>query len=217
MHLDRPSLQLSADEVGQLAPVTVVDRIDRTLRMRPVRVLLQRLKQSVAVAPEHREAEPLGVVRHVRQQPLRLLPDRFAVAGDWPRPLRRALVDRQRTYAVGDLRHQLHHGGAGADHGHALALDLQALGPVRRVEANALEAAGAVNARQLRIAQLADGADEKARAHDAVAVGPAQLRDPLPGLFVPRRAHQLRREADVLAQAGRVDHPPQIGQNLLAA
>ena len=185
--------------------------------MRPVGVLLQGPQQPVAVAPEHVEAEPGRVVRRMGQQPLCAGHDRVGVAGDRPRPLRRALVHGHRLHAVGDLGQQLHHGGAGANHRDALAVDRQALGPLRRMEAHAGEVGRAFDARDLRVAQLPDGADEEARAQLRLAIGPLQARHPLARVVVPAGAHQPRREADVPAQADGLDHLQQVGHDVFAA
>ena len=96
------------------------------------------------------------------EQPLRTLGDRLGIALDRPRPLRSALIDRHRSHAIGDRGHQLHRGGAGADHGHVFALDVDIFVPQRGMQPQAVKVLLPVEMSRQGIVQLADRAHQRA-------------------------------------------------------
>ena len=89
---------------------------------------------------------------------------------------------------LGHLLDGLHAGGAGADHGHALAREADRLvRPARGVKGLALEVVDARDARHGRRGQRADGGDQEARAMPA-----AVLQRDVPAV---RRLVEVRRGA----------------------
>ena len=153
-------LQFGFDEVREFLAMPVVALVDGAVGMRPVRILAQEGQQAVAVAPEHVEAVPLHVKRQMREQPLRAFGDGIGIARDRTRPLRRTLVDGDRRHAVGDRRHELHRGRAGADDGDVLAVDLDVVGPQCRMEYRSGEVFFTLEMGARWVIQLADRADE---------------------------------------------------------
>ena len=194
----------------------VVALVDGALRMRPGRVLAQERQQAVAIAPEHVEAVPLHIERQMREQPARAVADRIGIALDGPRPLRAALIDRDRRDAVGDRRHQLHRGRAGADHGDMLAVELDVVRPQRRMQDRALEVFLALEAGAGGIVELADGRDQRGGFKGFFAALRLQRRDPAPLAFVPARRCQLGIDAQMLADAVFLGDLLQIAEHLLA-
>ena len=75
--------------------------------------------------------------------------------------MRSALINRDRGHAVGDGRHELHRGGAGADHGDTLAVKLDIAGPQRRMQRLALEVFFALEMGGRGVIELADRADQR--------------------------------------------------------
>src|SRR5689334_265934 len=85
-------------------------------------------------------------------------------------PVRRALEYGQVPDLAGDGLDGLHAGGAGADHGDALALEIdRLLRPARGVEGLALEIVAALDARQGWCRQRSDRGDQEAR-REAAAI-----------------------------------------------
>ena len=154
-------LQFRQDELRQLLAVPVVALVDGAIGMRPGRILAQERQQPVAIAPEHVEAIPLHVKRQMREQPLRALGDRIGIALHRPRPLRGALIDGDRGHAVGDRRHELHRGGAGADHGDMLAVELDVVGPQRRMQHRSRKILVALEMGGGGVIELADRTDQR--------------------------------------------------------
>ena len=86
-------------------------------------------------------------------------------------PVRRALEYGEMADFAGDGLDGLHAGGAGADHGDALALEVDRLfRPARGVERASLETVAALDARQGRRRQRADRRDQEARREAAAVV-----------------------------------------------
>src|SRR5437667_408827 len=76
------------------------------------------------------------------------------------RPLRGALVDGDRRHAVGNRWHQLHRSRAGADHGDALAVELDVVRPQCGMQDRAFEILLTPEMRARGIVELADRADQ---------------------------------------------------------
>jgi hypothetical protein len=149
------------------------------------------------------------------EQPLRAFADRMGIAGHRPRPLRRALIHRDGSDLVGDARHQLHGGGAGADDSDMLSRKIEVGRPVCRVKHPAGEIVGAVEACHLRIVQLADRADQHRRFDRFGSRRRLQRRYPALAGFVPSRSGQPRVEPDMGANAEFVRDLLQIVLNFL--
>src|SRR5216683_1333221 len=177
----------------------VIAFIDGAIGMRPVRVLAQEGQQPVAIAPEHVEAIPLHVKRQMREQPSRAFADGIGIARDRTRPLRRPLIYRDGSHAIGDRRHELHRGGAGADHRHAFAVELDIVRPQRGVEHQAGKILLALEMSRRWIVELADRADQDRRLEILHALVGFQRRDPAASGLIPARRGQSGVEADVAA------------------
>jgi hypothetical protein len=183
--------------------------------MRPVRVDYERAVQAVGIAPEQREPVPRGVVGEVVEQPLLALADRAVVLGDRHHPLRRALVDRQVARRLRDRRGSLHRARARADERHALALQVEAVRPARRVEQGARERVEAFDRRQLGTVDVADSGDDHAAVDlvDAPA-GVGERRAPALGALVVARAQDARVAANPVADATGVENLVDVRQDL---
>ena len=209
------AFQFGQDEIRQLFAMPIVAGIDGAVGIRPVRVLAQERQQAVAVAPEHVEAIPFRVIRHVRQQPLRTVGYPVRIAGDRPRPLRGSLIDRDGRNFIGDVRHELHGGRTGSDHRHALALEIEPLRPARRMKYLAREILGAFEVGHGGIVQLADGADEDGRGYFLRPIRRFKRRDPAFCRLVPVRRGQAGVEPDVFANAELVGNVLQVIEDFL--
>jgi hypothetical protein len=75
--------------------------------------------------------------------------------------LRGPLIDGDRSDAVGDRRHQLHCGRAGADDRDVLAVELDVVGPEGGMQRQALEILFALEVGGRGIVELADRADQR--------------------------------------------------------
>ncbi len=107
-------------------------------------------------------------------QPLQLVGHRVVVVGGRPHPGRGPLEEQQLADDRGDLGHELHGAGAGADHRHALPGQIDVVIPPGRVERRALEGAEAGDRRrQVGPVELAHRTDDGVgHDHLRVAVGP---------------------------------------------
>src|SRR4029079_19194885 len=86
-------------------------------------------------------------------------------------PVRRALEHGEMADVPGDGLDGLHAGGAGADHGDALALEVDGfMRPARGVERFALETVAALDARQCRGRRRTNPWNQEARTKDAATV-----------------------------------------------
>ena len=185
-------LQFGQNEVRQFLAVPVVALVDGAIGMRPGRILAQERQQPVAVTPEHVEAIPLHVKRQMREQPSRAFGDRIGIACDRPRPLRGALIDGDRSDAIGDRRHELHRGGAGADHGDMLAVQLDVVRPQRGMEFRPGKFFLALEMRAARIVELTDRADETVDFEVSPPSPVSRRRNPAPLALVPARRRSVR-------------------------
>ncbi len=109
----------------------------------------------------------------------------------------RALEDMQLAHLASDGGHELDGRCAGADHRHALAGQLHAVVPARRVEAGAGEVLDAGDGRQRRPAELAGAADQELRGQPLAAL---QLHPPALAGFVPRGRGDFAVEAHMAQQ-----------------
>ena len=100
-------VELCQEMISHLLAVTFVGSIDG-VRVLPIRVFPQEREETVAVPPQHDEAEPRRIERQVLEQPLRAFGNWFVIAGDRSRPLRRALIHGEFGDLVRDRRDNLH-------------------------------------------------------------------------------------------------------------
>src|SRR5216684_4362225 len=135
----------------------------------------------------------------MREQPSRAFADGIGIARDRTRPLRRPLIYRDGSHAIGDRRHELHRGGAGADHRDAFAVELDVVRPQRGMEHQAGKILFALEMSWRRIVELADRADQDRRLEIFHALVGFQRRDPAALGLVPARRRQSGVEADVAA------------------
>ena len=191
------SLEFPHDVIGHLLAVEVVATIDRSLRVRPIRILLQMPEQTVGVTPRHREAVPRRVVRQVVDEPLGAVGNRVVITLDGAGPLRTALVHGECRDRVGDLRHDLHGRGAGPDHGDRPTTYIEIFGPAGTVERPSGEGVDAVDRRQFRNVQLSDRTDEDRGIDSSHLVADPDVDEPPRRVVVPHRALDRRTERDV--------------------
>ena len=127
-------------------------------------------------------------------------------------PVGRALEHREMSGGLGDLGDGLHTRGAGADDGDALAREAHRLvRPARGVERLPLESVDALDARQGRSGQRADGGDEEAGAMAAAVV---QRHGPGAGVVLPVGGGDAAAELDVAAEVELVGDVVEIAQGL---
>ena len=130
-------------------------------------------------------------------------------------PVRRALEHGEMPGGLGDLGDRLHAGGAGADHGHALAREAHRLvRPVAVWKDWPGERVHALDARQRRRRQRADGGDQKTRAVPAAVL---QRHVPAPRRLLVVGGGHTAAELDVAAQVELVGDVVEIAQRLRLA
>ncbi len=117
----------------------------------------------------------------------------------------------QVLHLLGDLRHQLHRAGAGADHRDGLALEVVTVIPARRMEGAALEILQALQLRNLRLVQLAHRRDQHLGLDDLAA---AQPDAPQRARLVPVRTQHLAAEAHMAQQVLLARHVAQVVEDL---
>src|SRR4029077_385659 len=96
------------DVLGEKLPVTIVTRVDRALRMWPVRILAQRVEYLVAELPVQLEKVPRSINREVCQQVSGAVFNGQLKLLEWRNPWWRALEHGQFSDTVCDRRHDLH-------------------------------------------------------------------------------------------------------------
>ena len=109
----------------------VVLRADRAFLVVPRGIFLHGRENAFGHPPEHREAIPLRVVRHVVQQPVFSLGNVLVVLRRHADPRRRALENHHFLRYLRHLGRELERARAGADHEHALAGRGRARAPTR--------------------------------------------------------------------------------------
>ena len=137
----------------------------------------------------------------------------------WPiilgnHPRRCALKHR---HALGDLRqlgNHLHPAGAGPDHRHLLARQVDAVIPLRGVHQGAAEVGQAVDVGELWRSEQSGGADDDVGGQCGGVPGLVQLAIPLPGVRVPADGAHSGVKHEVAAQIEVVGHRLEVGQNL---
>ena len=121
------------------------------------------VEHAVAHPPEDPEPVPLAVRRHVRVEPPQAGLDRVVVVVGRPEPRWRALEHEQLADLGRDLGDELHRARAGADHGDALAAEIDVVVPPRRVERRTRERVAPGDVGERRPVELADRADDRVR------------------------------------------------------
>ena len=204
--------ELALQEVDAAFAGALAERV-AGVRILEVRIDLRDVGDAVERAGAG--AHEVGVERQVAVEPVDLRRERRTVAGHAEQPLRRAL---EHGYVGGfqrDLGDHLVAGAAGADHRHALALQVEFLRPPRRVPRGAGEGFGAGDGGEVRAAEKADGGDHRARADRAGAFWPDEVDLPFVGGVVPGQGFDLGLELDVAAQVELVGDPVEILHVLL--
>src|ERR1700722_9188503 len=117
----------------------IISGIDRALGMFPGWVHPQRLDHLVAELPEVQPPVPRMIWAHRAEQHALVVGDVLAEQREWGDPLWRALEDGQMFDIFGDHRRDLLRACSRSDDRNALAIEVQAFGPARRVKLNAGE------------------------------------------------------------------------------
>ena len=177
------------DVRGQHGAQLIVGLADGAVGVVPGGVAPDHRQQPLARLPEHVEPEPLGVERHVVQEPVLLVADVVVVLGPRRYPRRRALEDGYALGDFGDLRDRLKRAGAGADDDDALAFEIVCRLPLRGVECGAVEGAEALDVRELRAVELPHRRDDRVGVDHVLAVGSSDLHLPVPVVYVARFEH----------------------------
>ena len=183
------AVELRADPAGQqLTPrgVALVDAV--AVGVGVVGVDAVRRGAAGDAGVPHDEAEPAGVEGQVAQGPPLTGRHRRPVHRVGEHPLRGALIDGQRVHVLGDRRGDLEPAGAGADQGEPLPTDVEVVGPPRRVERRPGEGVHALDVREPRDVQRADGTDDEPGA--MVLVDPfriAEADEPRAVVLVPHQ------------------------------
>ena len=139
------------------------------------------------------------------------LPGRVGAVELRQHPGGRALVDRQALGDVGDRGHELDRAGAGADHRHPLAGELDVVIPFGGVKDRALEVLDPGDRRDLGTAELAAGGDQEV---ELVALAVGRDHRPAPRLRVEARLRDLDPEPQMRAQAELGDAVLEVGEDL---
>ncbi len=174
----------------------------RGRRAVPAGIGLDHRQEALGRRPEQPEPVPLVVIGHVVQQPFHALGDILVVVRHRQAPGRAALEHREVRGLGRDLRHELIGRGAGADHRHALAAQVDVVTPFCGMERRPLEGPDPLDLRDPRLVELAD------RAHDGIgldgllgAILPADFDTPDGAGLIPAQALDPGLETDVLLQA----------------
>ncbi|CAB4958103.1 unannotated protein [freshwater metagenome] len=162
----------------------------------------------VGVARHPRDAAGAG---HAAQHRARCAPD--PRVGFRQAPDRGALEDRQPCDVGRDRRDHLHRRRARADHGHALAGEVDVVVPAGGVHRRAREVVQARDGRDLRLVEDAGGADDVAGEQ---RLGVLELDAPEVAVLVERRGRDAGVQADPVADAEAVDAVLRVGLQLAA-
>ena len=194
--------ELGRDVLREEQAHHVVHLAHRPLRRTVGRVDRDVGQRAVAHRPEDAESVELAVGGHVRVQPPEPVGDRIVVVGGRGDPRGRPLEHRQLADDRGDLGDQLHRARAGADHGHALAREIDRRIPAGRMERRTGEAVAALDVRVPRLVELTHGADDRVGNERLLGtVGPPDVHRPRQVVVRPLGGQHLGRELDVLANA----------------
>ena len=130
-------------------------------------------------------------------------------------PVRRALEHREMADLAGNGLDGLHAGGAGADHGDALAGEIhRLLRPSRGVEGRSLEIVAPLDPRQGRRRQRPDRGDQEPRAEAAAVL---QRDGPAPRSVLVNRRRNPAAKLDVAPQVELVGDMVEIAQRFRLA
>ncbi len=128
--------------------------------------------------------------------------DRIVVVGSRRDPRGGPLEHGQLADDRSDLGDQLHRARAGADHGHALAREIDRRIPPGRMERRTGEAVAALDVRISRLVELPHGAHDRVGNEGLLgAVGPPDAHRPGQVVVRPVGGQHLGRELDVFADA----------------
>ena len=151
------------DVAGERPSVTLVDRVQRTFGMGPVRILLQRVVGTIVEGPTETDAIPEPIQRHLSEKELHIIGNRHPKLLERCRPMSRSLEDVQLAHPIGDGRNHLHRTCAVADDRDSSTVEIDSGGrPLRRMYRRSGEVAETGYGGNPRFVERADCADDDA-------------------------------------------------------
>ena len=207
-----PIAEAQPDVHPQQHAELLVGGTDRLAVAVPLRVDLDRRQHPLGVPPEQPEAVPLAVVRHVVEQPSMAVGQIGVVFEGRCQPVGGALEHQHLFGLLGDDRDELRGAGAGADHGDALAREIDVVIPLGRVKRRPGERVAPVDVGQLRSVQLARCVDDGVERVGA-RIRPSRstvLHLPRCRIVVERHGLHRGREPDEPAHAELVGEAPEV-------